>query len=210
MRLPVEFVNTEFGPCLTLWDSGSMLNLVSKEWVESVGISGKRCNLEFKVVDGCPKNVQTFIYSIPLLSSTGKLKYVNAYDLESLAAGVSCLNEKDLVHFLESNKVPININDISNPQGKVQLLLGSELMSEFPVVMHKINELCFMHSEFGLKKYVVAGCHQFIKEHSSVHLVCNASSVKVTPLHDVCEKVVSYVGGPKDIFHDFLAVEDLP
>ena len=66
-----------------------------------------------------------------------------------------------------------------------------------------------MHSEFGLKKYVVAGCHQFIKEHSSVHLFCNASSVKVTPLHDVCEKVVSYVGGPKDIFHDFLAVEDL-
>ena len=209
VRLPVELINTEFGSCLTLWDSGSMLNLVSRDWVQRAGIEGKRCNIEFKVVDGSVKTVETFIYHISLISSSGKTKVVKAYELETLATEVNKLNEKVLLKLLKSNNVPIELKDISNPQGNVQLLLGSELIADFPVVRHKIKELCFMHSEFGVNKFVVAGNHCLIKENSSVHLVCNASSIKITPLHDVCETVAAYVSGLKDPLHNFLAVEDL-
>ena len=51
VRLPIESVNIEEGPCLTLWDTGSMLNLVSSTWISRKGLEGKDCNLQFKVVD---------------------------------------------------------------------------------------------------------------------------------------------------------------
>ena len=111
---------------------------------------------------------------------------------------------------MESN-ISINIDEIGNPKGKIQLLLGSECISDFPVVKYKIGELCIMSSEYGIHEYVVAGFHDLIKESSCVNIVCHAESVRVTPLHEVCDNVVAQVQeARKDkLLKDFLSVEEL-
>ena len=65
VRLPIETINTSEGPCLVLWDSGSMLNLVSQDWVNKSALVGKECELEFKVVDSGVKTIRTHLYDIP-------------------------------------------------------------------------------------------------------------------------------------------------
>ncbi|NRA93174.1 MAG: hypothetical protein HRU26_10915 [Psychroserpens sp.] len=187
-----------------------MLNLVSNDWASEVGLVGKKCKLEFKVVDDSLKNVQTQVYEIPLVSRNGTRKVIKAYELQSLAAGVKKLNERSLIEMLQSEKLPISIEEISNPQGNVQLLLGSECISDFPIIRYKVKDLCIMSSEFGILEFVIAGNHNLIKENSSLNVVCNATSIRVTPLHDVCDKVVAFVNeSKKNLLGDFLSVEEL-
>ena len=211
IRLPIEEVLTEYGPCTVLWDTGSMLNMVSQEWALENELVGKECNLEFKVVDGSVKHVKTQVYEISLISRKGVRKAIKAYELHSLAAGVKRLDCKVLEKIINSKKIPINVAEIDNPEGKVQLLLGTECISDFPVVKHKVGELCIMSSEYGIHEYVVAGQHNLVKETSCVNVVCHAETVRVTPLHDVCDNVVAQVREiRKDkLLKDFVSVEEL-
>ncbi len=160
IRLPIETVCTEFGPCLALWDSGSMLNLVSEDWVSSIGLIGKTCNLEFKVVDGSNRTVKTNIYEFSLKSKSNEFKLIKAYGLDSLAASVNSVSEESLTTILSSLNSEIEIDNISNPSGNIQLLLGSQLISEFPEILKKNESLCLMSSKYGLKNYFIAGQHQ--------------------------------------------------
>ena len=55
IRLPIESVMTEFGPCAVLLNSWSAINLVNESWVKQRNIPGDACQLKFKVVDGTVK-----------------------------------------------------------------------------------------------------------------------------------------------------------
>ena len=50
-----------------------------------------------------------------------------------------------------------------------------------------------MSSRFGLFKYVVVGLHAPSDDSLVLSTVCYADIVKVTPLNDLCESVVSFV-----------------
>ena len=211
IRLPIEKVLTEYGPCTVLWDTGSMLNLVSQEWALANELVGRECSLEFKVVDDSARHVKTNVYQIPLISKKGVKKIIRAYELNSLAAGVKRLDFKLLKKIIDSENLPIDAAEIDNPEGKIQLLLGSECISDFPVVKHKVGELCIMSSEYGIHEYVVAGHHDLVKESSCVNIVCHAETVRVTPLHDVCDNFVTQIQeARKDkLLKDFVSVEEL-
>ena len=79
IRLPFEMINTTEGHCLTFWDSGSMINLVSKNWISKTNLVGKECNLKFKTVDGSLKSERSKIFSLPLISKNGEEKTITAY-----------------------------------------------------------------------------------------------------------------------------------
>ena len=122
VRLPIETINTEVGPCLVLWDSGSVLNLIDGEWASSKGLSGKVCNLEFRVVDGSAKSVRTKVYNVPLKTRNGECKTIRAYGLDTLAASVKSLDVDSLEEILVSLNISIDIEQVNNPNGTVQLL----------------------------------------------------------------------------------------
>jgi hypothetical protein len=124
VRLPIETINTELGPCLALWDSGSVLNLIDSDWAYSKGLSGKVCNLEFRVVDGSAKSVNTKVYNVPLTTRNGDCKIIRAYGLDSLAASVKSLQSNTLESVLKSLNVDVELSEVNNPQGSIQLLWG--------------------------------------------------------------------------------------
>ena len=96
VKLPIEPVDTDHGTCNVLWDSGSMINLVSKKWVDKVGLRGKSCKLDFKVVDNSEKRVKTQLYNIALISKNGAQKIIQAYGIEELAAASKAIDSEEL------------------------------------------------------------------------------------------------------------------
>ena len=210
VRLPIEQINTSYGPCTVLWDSGSMINLVSHEWAQKVGLEGKKCSLDFKVVDSSVKSISTKMYDLSLISKDGVSKTVKVYGIENLAARGKALDSQLLSDHLKTLNEYISPSDVDNCNRKVELLLGSSCIADFPVVKYKLKDMCLMSSEFGIRKYVVVGNDNSSNELPDVSTVCHAQFVKVTPLHNVCEDFVSFVENSKsDHFDDFASVEEL-
>ena len=209
VRLPIEVVNTEVGPCTVLWDSGSMLNLVSNKWASDAGLRGKKCSLKFKVIDGSVKETVTYAYEICLISQDGEKKLVNAYGIEGLAATSRALNEDAVTNLVGSSDGLFSLSDIYNVESDVDLLLGSGCVSFFPIVRHTFNDLCLMSSSFGVQKCFIVGNGSDDDIH--VDTVCHAEFVKITPLDGVCSEVISHVETcRKDrLLNDFNLVEDL-
>ena len=211
VRLPIETINTEVGPCLVLWDSGSVLNLIDGEWASSKGLSGKACNLEFRVVDGSVKSMRTKVYNVPLKTRNGECKVVRAYGLDTLAASVKSLEDRSLEEILASLNISIDIEEVNNPSGTVQLLLGSQCIAEFPDVRCKSNNMCLMSSCYGTHACFIVGHHVGSEDQNSMNEVCNVQFVKETPLHDLCDAVVMQVEDRKrsGLLNDFMSVEEL-
>ena len=203
VRLPIETINTSEGPCLVLWDSGSMLNLVSKEWASKTALTGKKCELEFKVVDSGVKTIMTKLYDIPLVSRCGDVKIIKAYGLESLAAHAKPVDMKLLDKV--STSASVHSDQIDNSTGNIDLLLGSGCASIFPESECVYKEICLMSSNYGQRKFFLAGQQSSPEKFNTVS-ISNVQYVKVTPLHDVCSAVVAQMN---DIKTDFMSVEDL-
>ena len=208
VKLPIEVVNTEVGPCTVLWDSGSMLNLVSNKWASDAGLKGKRCSLKFKVIDGSVKETVTYAYEVCLISHDGVRKVVNAYGIEGLAATGRALSENVATSLVESSGGMVNLSDIFNVESDVELLLGSGCASFFPTIKHAFNDLCLMSSSYGIQKYFVVGKSE---DSDTLSHVCHAEFVRITPLDGVCPEVVSHVETcrKEKLLNDFNLVEDL-
>ena len=185
VRLPIETLMTNYGPCLTLWDSGSMINLVSKQWANDNGLTGKKCNLEYKIVDSESRKFITNIYEIQLISRSGLRKTINAYELETLAASISELSHEVVAEVVES--LNIQLESISNASGNIQLLLGGELMIHFPIVKHQVSELCVMSSDFGLSEYFIVGSQRSCWRSTGVNVICNVVDKFLTDFFSVEE-----------------------
>ena len=187
VRLPIENIMTTHGPCLTLWDSGSMINLVSKQWAIENGLSGKSCSLEYQVVDGAPRKFITSVYNIELISKNGLKKTVKAYEIESLAANISLLEHEVIEKVIASVDAQIEFESILNASGKVKLLLGGELINHFPIVKHHIGDMCLMSSDFGLNEFFIVGSQKGSWRSSDVHVICNVVDKFLTDFFSVEE-----------------------
>ena len=211
VKLPIKVVNTEAGPCTVLWDSGSMLNLVSNKWASDAGLRGKKCSLKFKVIDGSVKETVTHAYEICLFSQDGTRKVVNAYGIDGLAATGRALSDDVVTSLVDSSNGAFSFSDICNVESKVDLLLGSACISYFPIIKYTFNDLCLMSSSYGVQKYFVVGNSDDDDILGDVNTVCHAEFVKITPLDGVCHEVISHVETCRrdKLLNDFNSVEDL-
>ena len=151
---------------------------------------GKRCNLDYKVVDNSVKSIKTYMYTIGIIDRSGQVEFVKAYGIDSLSAEGRALDSEVLSDFVQSVSADIKLSEVGNCSNKVDLLLGSSCIAHFPVYQHRSNDLCLMSSRFGICKYVVVGHHVPSNESLVLGTVCNADIIKVTPLNDLCESVV--------------------
>ena len=196
VRLPIEKVRTQYGVCTALWDSGSTLNLVSKSWVRKHNVAGKKCRIKFKVVDGTNHNVETKLHSFKLKCRDGRERLIRAYELESIATAVAPIQMSGIVSVLNNAGVVVAEDDIANPCGEVELLLGSECLPVFPKTEAVVGKLCLMSSNFGADGFFLAGSHDLLVNAGNseiVHSVCFARSVSIVPLEDVCADFVAHI-----------------
>ena len=184
IRLPFESINTTEGNCLTFWDSGSMINLVSKNWVEKTNLVGKDCNLKYKTVDGSLKTERSKIFNIPLVSKSGEVKIITAYQIESMSASVNRFDEEYLNDFVCNT---ISIDKLDKSSGFADLLLGIGLINDFPINVNNIGDLAIMSSDYGINEYFICGGHS-----KSEYSVANVQFVGVTPLHEICDDYKTY------------------
>ena len=196
VRLPIEKVRTQYGECNALWDSGSTLNLVSRNWVRKNNVTGKRCRLKFNVVDGTNHDIETSLHSFKLKRRDGCEELIRAYELESIATAVTPINIMGVVSVLNNAGVVITEDEIANPSGEVELLLGSDCLPVFPKTEAVVGKMCVMSSNFGANGFFLAGSHDMLLSAGNsevVHSVCFARSVSIVPMEDVCAEFVAHV-----------------
>ena len=184
VRLPFETISTTVGNCLAFWDSGSMINLVSKNWVSKTNLKGKNCKLKYKTVDGSLKTERSKMFNIPIRTRKGEVKVITAYQIDVMGALVEKLNDKVLNGLV---KEPMLHEKIDESFGFADLLIGIGLINDFPRVVQVFSEMAVMSSAYGIKEYFICGGRSSVD-----HSVSNVQFVGVTPLHEVCENFKEY------------------
>ena len=112
-----------------------------------MNIPGEACQLKFKVVDGSVKAINTKCFKIGLLNRNGSTKVIRAYGLKDLATTATSLDQKTVEIITE--QFPVDISEIDQSSGSIQLLLGSGCAGIFPTVVVKYGDLCLMKSDYG-------------------------------------------------------------
>ena len=200
VRLPVETVNTQWGNCTTLWDTGSAVNLVSESWINAKGIKGKKCKLKYKVVDGASTELDSHLYEINLVDANGETHTIAAYGIKHLSSSAWPVNDETLDKIRQETEIDSSLIDTS--VGAVHLLIGSGCLKMFPETVHKTQEFCVMQSKFGVKPYLIAGGTQS-QPHKNAP-VYNTEYVHIHPMFEVCNTMVKQAEELK-----FMSGEDL-
>ena len=132
VRLPIEEVSTNFGKCNILWDSGSMLNLVENSWASETGMVGKPYNLTYRVVDGVTRVVHTKRYELDISTRDGGKKKLVVYGFDVIMDHIEPANLTELSKAHKAIGYRHREGSLSDPSGKVRLLIGCCLLSDFP------------------------------------------------------------------------------
>ena len=124
------------------------------------------------------------MYKIPIKARTGEVKVIEAYGME-LDARVSRLNSKELSKVRESFDLLIELEEVCNPEGNIDLLIGSAMMAEFPEVISTNNDTCvIMSSCYGTHNYFIAGQHRHGSDRNNLNKLYNVQVVEMTHTHE--------------------------
>ena len=208
VRLPFDILNTNVGHCNVLWDSGSTLNLIKTDFAEEKGLQGKSVDLTYKLVNGDVSNTHTKLYQIVLLSKSGHKRHIHAYGISSIMDSIPGLDLTQLAKRYDI--VGANVDNISVPQGNIQLLVGAVAISDFPKPTWSKNNVVLMNTQFGIHDYLLCGSNTFFSHDTSVNHMATIEIKQVGP-DPVCERIVGHVDSVnrQAMLKDFWSVEDL-
>ena len=109
---------------------------------------------------------------------------IEAYGME-LDARVSRLNNEELSKVRESFDLLIELEEICNPEGNIDLLIGSAMMAEFPEVIDTNKDTCvMMSSSYGTHNYFIVGQHRHVADRNNLSKLYNAQVVEMSPTHE--------------------------
>ena len=211
VRLPVEEIVTDVGKCNVLYDSGSMINIVEETWAVSNGLKGRKYELEYRVVDGETKRLKTKLYNVCFKDCEGRPVRVRAYGMDSILRNLRNPNFAKLENVFVDQFSGVSMSEVSWPTGDVHLLLGTEFLSMFPVLVQSKGDACILRSKVGKGGYVLAGSHPTFAVSNDSESVFHASFVSVSPVEDLCENYVHQIEErrKKMLGTDFLSLEAL-
>ena len=135
IRLPIEVVKTNVGNCTVLYDTGSMLNIVRTSWARNHKLSGRKYSLQYRVVDGSIKTIDTTLYYIDVIGRDGSIRKIKAFAMHEVMSNLIVPDMNKLKDVVKCWKYAVDVDSISVPKGQVDLLLGSEELKLFPLFM---------------------------------------------------------------------------
>ena len=207
VRLPLDIVNSAIGPCNVLYDSGSQMNLIDESFASKKGLKGKRATISYRVINGEVRTAHTTLYQIVLLSKTGVRKHIHAYSMPVL---MDELQIPDIVSLAKSfPRINAVKSDIALPKGKVELLIGSQHIVDFPKVVWSSGSVALLQNKFSLYAYSLAGAHCSFTSVSNE--ICHVASVRSGVLSDevICDALYITDFRKQRSLKDFWSLEGL-
>ena len=103
-------------------------------------------------VGGSEEVLTSKLYDIPLLNINGKKWYIRAYGIDKISSNISRMNVNNVISLFGG----VMVNDITQPEGEVDLLIGYDYAGLHPVKQQAVDNLILLCSEFGK---CIAGTH---------------------------------------------------
>ena len=133
-------------PCTVFFDSGSNTNLVCHAYAQQLGLPGTPVTQHLQVTGKQPEQWDTFPYRVPLCTTNGKIEHILAFRIADITADLPPVNLAPIAPLLGG----VQLKDIQQPTGAVDLLLGIHEARSFPNhVLHSHNNLLLCQSSFG-------------------------------------------------------------
>ena len=139
-----------------LYDTGATLSLISKHAAKLLGLKGSDISLSITKVGNSTDIQESKEYMVPLKCTNGKICDVNVCEIDEItiiAEGI----DSNLLHSIFP-EVPED--GLVRPTGNIDMLIGADCCSLFPLKIKQVQELQLMRGPLG---YCVRGFHENAK-----------------------------------------------
>ena len=173
--LLVQDVQVQGQKCLVFWDHGSTTSLVTFDFADRIGLQGVGCELELTGVGDKKNVIESKMYKVPLVTSSGEKKMLKAFGMEKITGDLINLDVRQA-----AKEFGMRSQDVQRPVGAVDLLIGMENADIIPCKIKTSYKLALYQSLFGTG-FLLAGKHDSIKREGSdlSHVVCRTDVAKV-------------------------------
>lgn len=198
--LSISYVISKGVRVAVLWDSGSDISIITHRMAKHLGLKAvSDMVVNVTKVGNQTEEIHTKSYIVPLMDLDGKIWEIEVCAMEEISSPVKKLNLSEAISLLDLESL-----DVSRPEGKLDLLIGSDYASLLPQVVKSVGNLQLCMNVFG---YCIRGSHSSVQDVSNntltvqinhVSLSYGLDKISVTPLNKV-----------KDHFENMLTVENL-
>lgn len=167
--LAIKEVRSGVRSLLTLFDSGSNITMITHDAAGRLGLRGQSVSLSVTKVGNKVEHLDSKAYMVPLLDEHGQEWMIEACGIEEISSNVSKTDMSEIAKLFG-----VHTWQIARPEGKIELLIGSDYCSLLPKVVRSNGNLQLLQGNFGL---CVRGRSSSIDGKSCInvsvnHLVC--------------------------------------
>ena len=130
--------------------------IISKDAAKNLKLQGKDITLSVTKVGNVTEIVESKEYTVPIADLSGKIWNISVCEMEEVTSDVDSVKPDSFsALFPEYNNC-----DLNRPSGKVDILIGSDYCTIFPLLTSQVGEMQLMKNQFG---YCCRGSHENIK-----------------------------------------------
>ena len=166
--------------CITFWDSGATIALVTFAFAEECGLVGQACSFMLTGVGGHETNMSTRLFNVPLMDRDGRIHYIHAVGIERITNTGVNRHMAAAVAEMEG----VSDSEVLIDPGDVDLLVGMGNMSIMPTKIAIKGELALFSSKFGSGKLLGgslggAGGQRLVGVAEGAELVAHTESSRI-------------------------------
>ena len=136
-----------------LYDPGATLSLISRNAAKQLALKGSDISLSITKVGNSTDIQQSKEYTVPLKCTDGKICEVNVCEIEEITTITEEIDSK----LLHSIFPEVLLDELDRPVGSIDMLIGADCCSLFPLKIRQVQELQLMKGPLG---YCVRGFHE--------------------------------------------------
>ena len=196
--LPIGTVLCKNYSICTLYDSGADLSLITHRLAQHLGLNGRDIELSITKVGNTVELCQSKCYKLTLVDLYGQEWHIDACGIDEITSDLKEIDMNDISHILK-----VNVNDITRPKNRVELLVGTDYCAIMPKVIQTVGNLQLLQNTFGL-------C---VRGKTNSEFDVQKCSLNVRISHIVCHSTDNILVKPGSSFskqvEDFFTAENL-
>ena len=110
-----------------LWDSGAQISLITLQKAKELGLTGTCTSLTIVKIGNIKENVDSRIYDVPLVDSSGEVEMIKAYGIPQISSKIEAIEIDSL-----AKELGVNPDGLERPKGELEMLVGYDYAGFLP------------------------------------------------------------------------------
>ena len=144
--LQVQRVETKKGTANVMWDNAASLCFITNAKAKQEKLKGVKVNLSIVKIGGQNEKIETMKYKLPLLDKQGHAVEFEVYGINKITSDIEHVNVESIAHLFRN----VTKDEIAQPAGPVDVLIGYEYAAYHPEREQNIGHLVLLKNRFGI------------------------------------------------------------